>query len=42
MTDEPPPGEHLTVDERTAKGRGARAAVPRSSHAVWEDVAGHG
>ena len=28
--------EHLTVDERIARGRGARARVPRSSHGRWE------
>ena len=28
--------EHLTVDERVARGKAARAAVPRSSHAAWE------
>jgi len=29
------PVVHLTVEERAAKGRAARAAVPRSSHAEW-------
>jgi uncharacterized protein (DUF2252 family) len=28
--------EHLTVDERTAKGKAARAAVPRAAHAAWD------
>ena len=28
--------EHLSVAERVARGRGARAAAPRSSHAVFE------
>ncbi len=28
--------EHATVDERTARGRAARAAVPRSAHAAYE------
>ena len=28
--------EHLTVAERTARGRAERAAVPRSTHAAWE------
>ena len=27
---------HLTVDERVARGKAARAEVPRSSHAVFE------
>ena len=27
---------HLTVDERVARGRGARKDVPRSSHGRWE------
>jgi hypothetical protein len=27
---------HLTVDERAARGKAARAEVPRSSHAVFE------
>src|SRR5437660_10178814 len=27
---------HLTVAERVARGKAARAAVPRSSHAVYE------
>ncbi|MGZ4382565.1 MAG: DUF2252 domain-containing protein [Gaiellaceae bacterium] len=30
---------HLTVDERIARGRDARAAVPRSSHGSWEPAA---
>ena len=28
--------EHLTVDERIARGRAARRQVPRSSHGRWE------
>ncbi len=28
--------EHLTVDERAAKGKAARAAVPRAAHATWD------
>jgi uncharacterized protein (DUF2252 family) len=28
--------EHLTVSERAASGKAARAEVPRSAHAVWE------
>src|SRR3954447_11091389 len=28
--------EHLTPEERAARGKAARAAVPRSSHARWE------
>ncbi len=28
--------EHLTVDERAARGKAARAEVPRSAHASWE------
>jgi len=28
--------EHLTVDERIARGRAARKQVPRSSHGRWE------
>ena len=30
------PVEHLTKAERTARGKAARAEVPRSSHAGWE------
>jgi uncharacterized protein (DUF2252 family) len=30
------PGRHLTVDERTARGRAARADSPRSGHADWQ------
>jgi uncharacterized protein (DUF2252 family) len=30
---------HLTVAERTARGKAARAEVPRSSHAVYEPAA---
>ena len=33
------PVVHLSVDERAAKGRAARAAVPRSSHAEWSPSA---
>ena len=33
------PVEHLTVAERTANGRAARADVPRSVHATWEPPA---
>jgi uncharacterized protein (DUF2252 family) len=28
--------EHFTAAERVARGKGARAEVPRSSHALWE------
>ena len=28
--------EHFTVEERVARGKAARAEVPRSSHGVWE------
>ena len=28
--------EHLTVEERVAKGKAARAEAPRSAHAAWE------
>ena len=31
--------EHFTVDERAARGKAARAEVPRSAHAAWEPVA---
>ena len=31
---------HLTKDERAAKGKAARAEVPRSSHASWEPAPG--
>jgi uncharacterized protein (DUF2252 family) len=31
---------HLTVDERIARGKAARAEVPRSSHAIYEPQAG--
>ena len=31
---------HLTIAERTARGKAARAEVPRSSHAVYEPAAG--
>ncbi len=30
--------EHLTVDERRARGKEARSRVPRSSHGEWEPV----
>ena len=30
---------HLTIAERTARGKAARAEVPRSSHAVYEPAA---
>ena len=30
--------EHFTVGERVARGKAARAEVPRSSHAEWEPV----
>src|SRR6476619_3188285 len=33
------PVEHLTMAERTANGRAARADVPRSVHATWEPAA---
>ena len=34
----PPPAkvDHFSVGERTARGKAARADVPRSSHAAWE------
>ncbi len=32
----PPKVEHFTVAERIARGKAARAEVPRSSHAEWE------
>src|SRR6478609_7076382 len=31
--------EHLSETERTAKGKAARAEVPRSTHAAWEPQA---
>ena len=31
--------EHFTIDERAARGKAARAEVPRSVHAVWEAAA---
>lgn len=31
-----PKVEHFTTDERAARGKAARAEVPRSSHADWE------
>ena len=30
------PVEHLTVEERVARGKAARAEVPRSAHGAWE------
>ena len=30
------PAPHFTVAERAARGKAARAEVPRSSHAAWE------
>ena len=30
---------HLTVEERTERGRGTRREVPRSAHAAWEPAA---
>jgi uncharacterized protein (DUF2252 family) len=30
-----PPIPHLTVEERSARGKAARAEVPRSSHSTW-------
>lgn len=36
MTETPRPVAHLTVAERTARGKAARADVPRASHAEWE------
>ena len=35
---QPPPVPHLSVDERVARGKAARAEVPRSSHAAFEPV----
>src|SRR3954471_6995260 len=32
--------EHFTAAERAARGRAARALVPRSSHAAWEPAPG--
>jgi uncharacterized protein (DUF2252 family) len=32
----PKPVEHLTIDERAAKGKAARTAVPRAAHAAWD------
>ena len=34
------PVEHLTVEQRAAKGRAERAEVPRSAHAGWEPLPG--
>ena len=40
MTPEAPAAiDHLTVAERAARGKAARAEVPRSSHAAWEPPA---
>ena len=36
---QPPPVPHLSVAERVARGKAARAEVPRSSHAGFEPVA---
>ncbi len=36
MTHEAARDDHLTVDERRARGKAARAEVPRSAHATWE------
>lgn len=36
MTETPRPVAHFTVAERTARGKAARADVPRASHAEWE------
>jgi uncharacterized protein (DUF2252 family) len=36
MSEQIQPVVHLTVDERVARGRGARTATPRSSHAALE------
>src|SRR5436853_534111 len=36
---EPPLIEHLTAAERAARGKAARAQVPRSSHGEWEPAA---
>ena len=33
---QPPKVEHFTPDERAARGKAARAEVPRSVHAEWE------
>ena len=33
------PGVHLTTADRAAKGKQARRAVPRSSHAAWDPPA---
>ncbi|HEY6692401.1 MAG TPA: DUF2252 family protein, partial [Solirubrobacteraceae bacterium] len=32
--------EHFTLAERAARGKAARAEVPRSSHATWEPAPG--
>src|SRR5215217_276369 len=34
--------EHFTPAERAARGKAARAEVPRSSHAGWEPASGRG
>ena len=36
MTNQASRVEHFTVDERAARGKAARAEVPRSAHAAWE------
>jgi uncharacterized protein (DUF2252 family) len=36
MAAQPPRVEHFTVAERAARGKAARAEVPRASHADWE------
>jgi uncharacterized protein (DUF2252 family) len=36
MTSQASRVEHFTVDERAARGKAARAVVPRSAHAAWE------
>jgi uncharacterized protein (DUF2252 family) len=36
---QPPPVPHLSVAERVARGKAARAEVPRSSHAGFEPIA---
>ncbi len=36
MTNSTRGSEHFSADERAARGRAARAQVPRSAHAAWE------
>src|SRR5262245_48339221 len=36
---QPPPVPHLSVAERVARGRAARAEVPREAHAAFEPLA---